>query len=130
MTARITTQTNYSVFGKLTETAPILAWLADQAPSASVKMHDRQEYERSVSPGEWFGFDVSFKDETDEVNFKMFQSEAFEAQAEFERADVGFYRITSTMPGLTVKTVGTGRQASSLIIDDYGFIAGVKRGGK
>lgn len=85
MTARIQTKrTRFSVTGKLTETAPILAWLADQTPSAVIKAHDRDEYQRTFAPGDWWGFDVYFENDTDEVNFKMFQSEAFEAQAEHE----------------------------------------------
>jgi hypothetical protein len=76
-----TSRTVYEVYGKLQETAPILAWIADQAPSAQLKF-DVDVHGREQRVTQWFEFSVSFENDTDEVNFKMFQSEAFEAGAE------------------------------------------------
>jgi hypothetical protein len=121
MTARIQPKrTRFSVTGKLTVTAPILAWLADQTPSAVIKAHDRDEYQRTFAPGDWWGFDVYFENDTDEVNFKMFQSEAFEAGAE----------LASQKP--LAGTVMIGTKPTSLVINPAGFVTGYsyKRGGK
>lgn len=91
MTAQIRAKrTTYDVYGQLKDVAPILAWIADQAPSACVKFDDEGGSQRMI---QWFEFEVWFEDDTDEVNFKMFQSEAFEAQVEYERdGDVAFYK--------------------------------------
>lgn len=71
----------YRVNGTMAETAPILAWIADQAPSARV-VYPNDEYEQHYTPSSYMSFKVWFENETDEVNFKMFQSEAFEAGAQ------------------------------------------------
>lgn len=130
MTAQIrTSRTTYEVYGTLKETAPILAWIADQAPSAHVKFESDLS-EQLVS--QWFEFDVWFDDDTDEVNFKMFQSEAFEAAADHERnGSVMFGRITSSniRPGMVFNTWSGGQATGSLILDDRGGITGIKNAG-
>jgi len=79
MTARIITKpTTFEVWGTVVETAPILAWIADQAPSARLKFETDGDDQRL---GQYFTYEVWFEDQTDEVNFKMFQSDGFEAHA-------------------------------------------------
>ena len=56
-------------------------YFVDQAPSAQLKF-DVDVHGREQRVTQWFEFSVSFENDTDEVNFKMFQSEAFEAGAE------------------------------------------------
>ena len=130
MTATIrTNRTLFDVYGTLQEVAPILAWIADQAPSAHLKF-DADGDEQRVT--QWFEFTVWFDEDTDEVNFKMFQSEAFEAQAQAASQPSLFGRITSSnlRPGMVFNTWSGGQATGSQILDDQGYVTGIKRGGK
>jgi hypothetical protein len=128
MTAHIRTKrTVYEVYGKLQETAPILAWIAEQAPSARVKFDPDGDEQRVT---QWFEFTVWFEEDTDEVNFKMFQSEAFEAGS-----DTGSeYKITAS-PFLF--NTWAAPQSLSPLMNQSGAITGIitknaiqPRGGK
>uniref|UniRef100_A0A6M3XKV9 Uncharacterized protein n=1 Tax=viral metagenome TaxID=1070528 RepID=A0A6M3XKV9_9ZZZZ len=113
-------RTTYDVYGQLKDVAPILAWIADQAPSACVKFDGEGGSQRM---SQWFEFEVWFEDDTDEVNFKMFQSEAFE---EAQRDSVSFQ--ISAAPGITFHAHPS--LSGSLLLNKSGQITGYTRGRK